>query len=137
MRPAANKVFGLHRAQCRLTEAFEKTHGLAIKVKDDGHSIQIDNENRYLLFRCVREILMNVVKHSQARNIEITMSRSADRMFVAVADNGTGFDLSTDRKKMGFGLFTIRERMKRLGRYCEIETELGSGTIVTLAMPVQ
>gem|GEM_PF-2192177 len=121
-----------------LAEAFQKTHELKIVIKDDGQPIHIDSENRYLLFRCVREILMNVVKHSQANNVEIAMSRSAGRMYVTVADNGTGFDMSTaDRKKTGFGLFTIRERMKRLGGYCEIETKPGSGTMVILAMPIQ
>ncbi len=138
LNPPILVEIGFKPAVESLAEAFETTHGLSIKVRDDGRPIQIGNENRYLLFRCVREILMNIVKHSQARNVEIAMSRSADRIYVTVADNGAGFDQSTvDRKKSGFGLFTIRERMKRLGGYCEIESKPGSGTTVILAMPVQ
>jgi signal transduction histidine kinase len=138
LNPPILVEIGFKPAVESLAEAFQKTHELKIVIKDDGQSIHIDSENRYLLFRCVREILMNVVKHSQANNVEIAMSRSADRMYVTVADNGTGFDMSTvDRKKTGFGLFTIRERMKRLGGYCEIDTKPGSGTMVILAMPIQ
>lgn len=138
LNPPILVEIGFKAAVESLAEAFEKTHGLAIEIKDDGQPIQINNEYRYLLFRCVREILINIVKHAQANNVEIAMSKSGDRMYVTVADNGTGFDISTaDRKKTGFGLFTIRERMKRLGGYCEIETKPGSGTTVILAMPVQ
>jgi PAS domain S-box-containing protein len=138
LNPPILVEIGFKPAVESLAEAFQKTHELKIVIKDDGQSIHIDSENRYLLFRCVREILMNVVKHSQANNVEIAMSRSADRMYVTVADNGTGFDMLTvDRKKTGFGLFTIRERMKRLGGYCEIDTKPGSGTMVILAMPIQ
>ncbi|HUK99761.1 MAG TPA: ATP-binding protein, partial [Nitrospirota bacterium] len=138
LNPPILVEIGFKAAVQSLAEAFEKTHELKIEIKDDGQPIKIDSENRYLLFRCVREILMNVVKHSQAKNVEIAMSRSADRMYVTVADNGTGFDMSTaDRRKTGFGLFTIRERMKRLGGYCEIESQPGSGTTVILAMPIQ
>jgi PAS domain S-box-containing protein len=138
LNPPILVEIGFKAAVESLAEAFQKTHGLEIEIKDDGQSIQIFNENRYLLFRCVREILMNVVKHSHAKNVEIAMSRSADRMYVTVADNGTGFDMSTvDRKKTGFGLFSIRERMKRLGGYCDVETKPGTGTTVILAMPIQ
>jgi PAS domain S-box-containing protein len=138
LNPPILVEIGFKPAVESLAEAFKKTHGLAITVKDDGRPIQISNENRYLLFRCVREILMNVVKHAHADNVEVAMSRSGDRMYVTVADDGSGFDMSTvDGKKSGFGLFTIRERMKRLGGYCEINSTPGSGTTVILAMPVQ
>ena len=138
LNPPILVEIGFKAAVESLAEAFQKTHGLSIEVIDDDQPIQINNENRYLLFRCVREILMNVVKHSQANNVEIAMSRSADRIYVTVADNGSGFNMSTvDRKKTGFGLFTIRERMKRLGGYCEIDTKPGSGTTVILAMQIQ
>jgi PAS domain S-box-containing protein len=137
LNPPILVEIGFKAAVESLAEAFEKTHGLTIKIKDDGQPIQIKNEIRYLLFRCVRETLMNVVKHAHASSVEIAMSRSADRMYVTVADNGTGFNLPiADRKKAGFGLFSIRERMKRLGGYCEIETKPGSGTTVILAMPI-
>ena len=137
LNPPILVEIGFKAAVEALAEAFEKTHGLAIQIKDDGQPLEIDNEIRYLLFRCVRELLMNVVKHAQANEVEIALSRSADRMYVTVTDNGTGFELSiADRKKAGFGLFSIRERMKRLGGYCEVESKPGSGTMVILAMPI-
>jgi PAS domain S-box-containing protein len=138
LNPPILVEIGFKAAVESLAEAFQKTYGLSIRVKDDGQPIEIESQNRYLLFRCVREILMNVVKHAQADKVEIAMSRSADRIYVTVADNGAGFDMSTmDGKRTGFGLFTIRERMKRLGGYCEIDSKPGSGTTVILAMPVQ
>jgi len=91
---------------------------------------------RYLVFRCIRELLMNVVKHAKATHVEIFMARIGDSMRVIVSDDGIGFDVSAiAMKKRGFGLFAIRERMKRLGGYCEIESKPGLGTKITLDYP--
>jgi signal transduction histidine kinase len=77
-----------------------------------------------------------VVKHAEAKSARLSTARAEDRLEIAVADDGIGFDAAEGlRKKAGFGLFTIRERMKRLGGYCEVETGPGAGTKVTLTMP--
>ena len=93
---------------------------------------------RYVLFRSVRELLMNVVKHAQASRVRITINRDEDDVSITVSDNGTGFDSdAVSGNNNGFGLFSIRERMKRLGGYCEIKGKPGDGTDVVLAVPLK
>jgi len=128
---------GLKDAFYDLAEGFEKTYGIQVSVEDDGQPKPIDDNSRYLLFRCVRELLVNVVKHSKADTVMISLTRTENNIEITVADNGIGFDavLAAGKNKR-FGLFTIRDRMRRLGGYCEIVTERGSGTKVVLVSPI-
>jgi PAS domain S-box-containing protein len=137
LSPPVLVEIGLTAALESLAEGFRKNHGILVSVEDDGHLKETDDDTRYLLFRSVRELLMNVVKHARASNVGISL-KIRDRVRITVADNGIGFDAVTAiRTSEGFGLFTIRERMKRLGGSCEIETEPGSGTKVTLLAPLR
>jgi PAS domain S-box-containing protein len=121
-----------------LAEGFEKTHGIPVSVEDDGRPKEIDDDTRYLLFRSVRELLMNVVKHSEASCVKISIGRTDGLVHVVVEDNGKGSDMAkVSDKKGGFGLFTIRQRLKGLGGYCEIESRPAAGTKVTLAAPLK
>ena len=51
----------------------------------------LDNEARVLLFRAVRELLFNVLKHSQASGARVCMRRAGEHLEVIVEDNGVGF----------------------------------------------
>jgi signal transduction histidine kinase len=119
-----------------LAEGFRKSHGLSVTVADDGLSDDIPADVRNLLFRSVRELLMNVVKHARARTVSILLRRTDGQLTVTVADDGAGFDASTATgTKAGFGLFSIRERMKRMNGSCAIDSRPGSGTTIVLAVP--
>jgi PAS domain S-box-containing protein len=121
-----------------LAKGFEKTHELSIDIKDDGLPKRVDDDTSYLLYRCVRELLMNVVKHSKAGKVTISIATQGDMMEVSVEDNGLGFDARTVNKKQGgFGLFSINERCKRAAGHCTVETKPGFGTKVILAVPIK
>jgi PAS domain S-box-containing protein len=129
---------GLTDAIESLAEAFEKAHGIRVCVEDDGVAKETDGDTRYLLFRCVRELLMNAVKHSRSDSVRISLEAQRANVQIVVADNGVGFD--ADRvagKKGGFGLFSIRERLKRVGGSCEISSGQGEGTRVVLTAPIR
>ena len=129
---------GFKAAVEALAEGFQKTHKIPISVEDDGRPKQLDDDTRYLLFRCVRELLMNIVKHSQANRVKISITRNNDIVNVSVEDNGIGFDPATVAgKDSGFGLFTIRRRLKRAEGCCEVVSRPGSGTRVVLSAPLK
>ena len=129
---------GFKAAVEALAEGFQKTHKIPISVEDDGRPKQLDDDTRYLLFRCVRELLMNIVKHSQANRVKISITRNNDIVNVSVEDNGIGFDPATVAgKDSGFGLFTIRRRLKHAEGCCEVVSRPGSGTRVVLSAPLK
>lgn len=87
------------------------------------------------LYRALRELVINMVKHSQTKDGQILL-RQEDGIFVAeVADEGIGFD--PDTLKPGFGLFSLEDRLLCLNGKMTILSAPGEGTIVQLSMPLE
>jgi signal transduction histidine kinase len=101
----------------------------------------MDDEIKVLLFRSVRELMLNIVKHAQARNARVTIRRESDDVNIEVEDDGVGIkDLRQGSKLKsngGFGLFSIRERLHYLGGQVQVEPGHRRGTRVTLIVPLQ
>ncbi|MFH1155404.1 MAG: ATP-binding protein [Pseudomonadota bacterium] len=91
-----------------------------------------------VLFRAVRELLMNAIKHSGAGRAALAIGREADRIWITVEDQGRGFDiLNTGTGKIsGFGLYSISERLRLLDADIRIESRVNNGTRVFLAAPI-
>jgi len=78
------------------------------------------------LYRVVQEALHNVMKHSQARNVDIKLWADDKRVLLQITDDGVGFDLS--RARDGLGLHSMRERVRSLGGTIEIASSPKAGT---------
>ena len=132
---------GFEPAMEWLAEHMQQQYGLAVAVEDDDNPKPLDNEARVLLFRAVRELLFNVLKHSQASSARVCMRRAAEHLEVIVEDHGVGFapdKLGASSGKIeGFGLFSIRERLNYFGGRMEIESIPGEVTQVILSLPLQ
>jgi PAS domain S-box-containing protein len=132
---------GFEPAMEWLAEHMEQQYGLVVAVEDDASSKPLDNEARVLLFRAVRELLFNVLKHSQASGARVCMRRAGEHLEVIVEDNGVGFapgkSAGLSGKMEGFGLFSIRERLNYFGGRMEIESTPGEVTRVILTLPLQ
>ena len=80
------------------------------------------------LLRILQEALSNTRKHSDARNVVVSLGMEGDEIFWAeVKDDGRGFDLDTPS---GVGLKSMRERARALGGNLKIESEPGKNTKV-------
>lgn len=130
---------GFEAAVDWLAEDMSRQHHLAIKVEGDGQADQLDKEMRHFLFRVVRELLFNVIKHAQASQVWIRIQRVNTSLQVIVTDNGVGFQEEkawySANVSQGFGLFSIRERITYFGGSLNIESRPGQGTRVILTMP--
>jgi PAS domain S-box-containing protein len=115
-------------------------HGIQVEVQQGMNPILMDDEIKVLLFRSVRELLMNIVKHAQAQHARVTILREGEGVNIQVEDDGVGIDPTNDSRAKGtggFGLFSIRERLHYLGGRVQVESEDGRGTRVTLEVPLQ
>jgi len=123
-----------------LEEKIGKRSGLKTEFVADGHRKTINDDERAILFRNVRELLTNVVKHARANRVSVSMEYADAALKIVVRDDGIGFDNPSVSKKGGteggFGLFSIQERMTDLGGVLEIESEPGEGFKAILIMPV-
>jgi len=95
---------------------------------------------RTLLLESVRELLFNAVKHARVDRVTVDLTREPnDVLHITVSDQGVGFDprlierVQTDQ--IGWGLFSIRERLTLLGGRFEIESAPGRGSRFVLTVP--
>ncbi|UCH43522.1 MAG: PAS domain S-box protein [Dehalococcoidales bacterium] len=133
---------GLEKAVEHLTKDLQKDHGILASFEDDGESKPLDDDIRIFLFQVVRELLSNVVKHAQAHGVHVCIKRQGGDILITVEDDGVGFDTrriaaGNGEQNMGFGLFSIRERLGYLDRQLKVESEPGYGTRVTVAAPLR
>ncbi len=115
-----------------------RDHGLSFVFCNDDKPKPLDDERKGLLFRCVRELMMNTVKHAKATRLSAVVVRAGELVRVTVEDDGRGFDLSLldwRNHEVGFGLYSVREYLAAIGGQCTIESGPGCGTRVSLTVP--
>ncbi len=130
---------GLVPALQWLGEEIQRLYRLDVRVKNGGPVEPLDERTRVILFRAVRELLVNVAKHAGVHSASVGIRRDLDQLRITVEDHGVGFDpkvLHAAKKGGGLGLFSIRERLDYLGGSMEIQSTGGKKTTVTLTMPV-
>lgn len=124
---------GLGPALEWLGEDTARRHGLRVTVKDRARA-SLPDDLKVMLWKSVRELLHNVVKHAQARRVDVTLTARDGLVVVEVVDDGRGFDAGAARRDAGdrFGLFSIEERLRQLGGSLELDSAPGRGTRVRL-----
>jgi PAS domain S-box-containing protein len=130
---------GLPAAVSWVGEQLEQQHHLHVTVEADEPFEKLEDETAGLLFRAVRECLTNVVKHARTNEAQVSIHRHDHKLTVVVADQGAGFDpekLKKYQAAKGFGLFSVREQIMRLGGVFEASSSPESGTRVTLQIPL-
>ena len=128
---------GLAAALEWLAAETSKNYNVVVTVDADFLANPKVADVRIFLFRAVRELLLNSVKHAVGSAVRITMQRlRSDKVCIIVADGGPGFDpTSLDDKRTGaqtLGLLNIRERVRSFGGKFHIDSGPRRGTRITL-----
>jgi two-component system CheB/CheR fusion protein len=123
-----------------LADEMKRLYSLTVSVDADTATRQpLTADARTVLFRAVRELLINVGKHANTDLARVECRRTADEFRIVVSDSGKGFDpvvVLSDAIERGFGLRSVRERMAGLGGTMEAESIVGDGSRVTLRLPL-
>jgi signal transduction histidine kinase len=96
----------------------------------------LNAEERHEFFHAYKEALNNIIRHSGATQVRVTMSALAGNLLIRIADDGRGLE-DMARKGAHHGLAGMRERLLRLGGRCEITSSASNGTTVTFIIPVK
>jgi signal transduction histidine kinase len=122
-----------------LAEEIMAYHDIRIEVQDRLDAPLEDNV-RAMIFRSVRELLYNVVKHAEADRARVRLGQAGNDIRIVVEDNGIGFtpekNHKDERNNRGFGLFSIQERFHQLGGRLDIAAGDRGGTMITLCTPL-
>jgi PAS domain S-box-containing protein len=135
------REFGLVPAlEKYLTEEVRRKHEIAYELESDEQIGALPEETKSCLFRVMRELLMNVVKHARANKIKVSVRKSQGQLRLSVCDDGIGFKREEVNwevsKKARFGLFSVREQLEYLGGSLEVESEPGRGTTAIVVVPL-
>lgn len=132
---------GLEVALEWLAESVHEQQDIRINLEVDSQTKPIDEELRIFLFRAAQELLMNVTKHAKTDKAKVSLGRENENIYLSVEDRGVGFNsdiLDTPSgKDRGFGLFSMRERIKYFGGEFSLQSKPGQGTRVSLMVPVK
>jgi signal transduction histidine kinase len=138
LAPDVLHELGLSPALEWLAEEIEGTFGIKVTVRDDGRPKPLAQEVRSILYRAVRELLINVAKHAQTDTATVETVSQAERVVVRVSDPGVGYDASVaatgSRRRLG--LISLRERLSHIGGTVEMRSAPGAGTSAVLTAPL-
>jgi signal transduction histidine kinase len=109
--------------------------GLSINVLEKTPFPALDDAAQLIFFRAAQELLRNVVRHAQARNVTIALKADAAQIAMEVLDDGVGMGEGSAAKLGSLGLLEIRERFAALGGALDVERNLPRGTKVTVHIP--
>ena len=130
---------GLVEALRDFAEKLQAEHDIRTVVIDDGRPIQLSPDLLDLVFRAVRELSINVLKHAGASNLTISLYEENDRLTVEVKDDGIGFSptaaFSPRDEESGFGLFSLKERLTSIGGRLKVDSRSDRGATVTVEFP--
>ncbi len=138
--PVLHEMGLIHAISWKL-EKIEKNNKIKTSLTDQSNSYKFDEKEKIILFRSVNELLQNVLKHSKAKNVDVSFKLFTKDYRITISDNGNGFDLETMRAKAvsekKFGLFSIMERIKYIGGEVLIDTVPNKGTKVVINLPIK
>jgi len=135
LRPKALDDFGLRAAVERLAQMFTEQMGIETDVEASLGDTRLPEEIEIALYRIVQEALTNVVKHSRASRVSITLMRKERSVAAVIEDDGVGFATSEDRGG-GIGLLGMSERVGLLDGRIEVESAKGRGTTIVAEVPL-
>ncbi len=135
LSPPVLHDLGLEPAVQWLVENIQARYGIETVFEDDGQLKPADESTRVILFRSIRELLINAAKHASAHRVLVRLMREENRLNAEVEDDGVGMEETTLTAR-GSGLFSIRERLEHVGGNMSIESVRGRGTKVRLHAPL-
>lgn len=106
---------------------------LKVTLHAEGLNERLDANTETMVYRVIQECINNVIKHSGANQLDISLIHDAEGLSITIEDNGRGFDASQQNE--GIGLKNIRSRVAYLKGEVEWDSKPGQGTVVTIFVP--
>lgn len=108
----------------------DRLHLMKINFEHNTDKVDIQSKDCLILFRIVQECINNVLKHSRAKNMEISLNDLGNSIKIILKDDGVGFD-NIDKFK-GSGLLSMKKRAELINTFLEISSEKNKGTTTTI-----
>jgi signal transduction histidine kinase len=136
LHPAVLEHVGLTSAlQLKCDEVSQATE-LDIRFVNHGDTSTIPRDVALCLYRVAQEAISNVVRHSGAHRVDLSLGREGSELLLEVTDDGRGFAPSAPDGATGLGLHSAAERLGSVGGTLAVDSTPGAGTILRAAVPL-
>jgi two-component system NarL family sensor kinase len=119
----------LQIAYLRKLDVAEVTFGVT------GDNRFMDEQTEIFILRIIQEAINNIVRHSEARKINVLLSYEQSHLSLSVEDDGKGFDPSVTLNPNSTGILNMTKRARLIGATLDIHSSPGVGTTVNLSVP--
>jgi signal transduction histidine kinase len=139
LSPPGLYELGLEPALKWLSVYMRSKDNLQVDLNVTAKDETIDIDLRVLVFKVIRELLRNVVKHSGVQAASVTVTRNSEELRVVVEDRGSGFEWQLslfEPRAHGFGLWSVADRVRDAAGEMTVDTGPGRGCRVTVVFPL-
>lgn len=107
---------------------------VAMTVGPDMESLPLSLSRA--IFLTTQEGLANIARHARAEHVTLTLLRSDTTVLLNISDDGRGFDVDDESRRVGHGLANMQARAEGLGGVFSVKSAHGEGTSLTLRAPI-
>ena len=140
LRPVILETQGLGAALEAYTKRLRKEGTGRLRLSVSRELGRLTPKVETAVFSIIRESLNNVRRHARAKNIRVALDRDEEKLYVAIEDDGQGFDVDLVERMYGergsIGLLNMKEWAETVGGTLAIESEVGQGTKVSMTVPL-
>ena len=119
---------------------FERTHsGISVNIRIDVQEKDLPDFLKHVIYKILQETLNNIVNHSKASLVHLSLSKRNATVELTVQDNGQGFDMERESlvgSRLILGLDSMRERTEMTGGSFAIESVIGKGSKIRVSWPI-
>jgi signal transduction histidine kinase len=135
LRPSVLDQLGLEAAVEYLVQDTARRTGITVTLEADDFP-RLPDDLASHAFRIIQEALTNVVRHSKATRVEVSVRRAGQAIILGVRDNGVGFAPGSLSGVRSLGLVGMRERALACGGTVMVQGKPGEGTLIVVTIPV-
>jgi signal transduction histidine kinase len=140
LRPSILDALGLVASLRELFNDIQKGTDIEIKFFNKAIPKRLNPEKALTIYRIVQEGLTNIIKHAQAKEVFVNLTKKDKKLLLSVEDDGVGFDvdkaMKVTKRRGPLGLLIMRERAEQPDGEFTIESKIGKGTHLLVEIPL-
>lgn len=125
---------GLNEAITKDCERVKKLGFISVQLDCSTSLTDVDVNTSIFLYRMYQEAINNVISHSQASKVIVSLQEANNVLHLTIEDNGIGFNSSSGR--IGNGLSNLTKRAKTIDAQLQLNSKKGKGTTVLISLPL-
>jgi signal transduction histidine kinase len=130
LHPSILDDLGLVRATKSECKNFSERYGIVTSFIPSRVPDRLPSDVALCFYRVIQEALRNIALHARAEEVHVSLTGTDDMLYLAVNDDGIGFDPKAVRRKAGLGLASMRERVRLINGGFSVRSKPGCGTAV-------